>query len=33
VTTLTVKLSAPLSPELTEAPLIEKVIDRFLAKK
>ena len=31
-TTLTVKLSAPLSPDLTEAPLLDNVIDRFLAK-
>src|SRR5215212_1255644 len=30
-TTLTVKLSAPLSPDLTEAPLLDNVIDRFLA--
>lgn len=32
-TTLTVKLSAPLSTELTEAPLIEQVLERFLTKR
>ena len=32
-TSLTVKLSAPLSPDLSEAPLVDKVLDRFLAKR
>jgi hypothetical protein len=32
-TTLTVKLSGPLSTDLTEAPMVEQVLGRFLAKR